>query len=84
MGRDSENILLSAWSHPLFTRLARPDTSVQLEPPPDEVEPVVVKVEVVVMSEEKEEEETVIGQGEAANESAAEGSVMPVIVEVYR
>lgn len=74
MGHDTEKILLSAWSHPLFTKLTNPDTpptvtEIQSEPLPDVVSPIqleveLVKVEVVVMTEDEQEdvEETVIGQ----------------------
>lgn len=74
MGQDTEKILLSAWSHPLFTKLTNPDppptdSEVQSDPLPDVVSPIqldveLVKVEVVVMTEDEQEEveETVIGQ----------------------
>ncbi|KAM7365835.1 hypothetical protein PAMP_016737 [Pampus punctatissimus] len=77
VGRDTEDILLSAWSHPLFTNLnnhdpPRTDTDVQSDPLPDVVSPVqldveLVKEEVVVMTEDEqdeqeEEEDTVIGE----------------------
>lgn len=74
MGQDAEKILLSAWSHPLFTKLTDPDpppadSEVQSDPLPDVVSPIhldveLVKVEVVVMTEDEQEEveETVIGQ----------------------
>ncbi|XP_050921789.1 zinc finger protein ZFP2 isoform X4 [Lates calcarifer] len=87
VGCDTENILLSAWSHPLVTK------PTNQEPPPaepdglpDVVGPVqldveLVKVEVVVMTEDEQEDvqETVIGQAvmaveqEASNESSAVG-----------
>ncbi|XP_034534982.1 uncharacterized protein LOC117809649, partial [Notolabrus celidotus] len=63
---DSENILLSAWSHPLLTKLTNPDpplhSEVQSEAlPSDQVSPFqldveLVKVEVVVMTEDEQEE----------------------------
>lgn len=96
VGHDTEKILLSAWSHPLFTKLTNPDpppadTEVQSDPFPD-VE--LVKVEVVVMTEDEQEEveETVIGQSpveqDTSNESSAEGgdecAVTPVILEEDR
>lgn len=98
MGHDTEKILLSAWSHPLFTQLTNPeppppDTEVQSDPLPD-VE--LVKVEVVVMTEDEQEEveETVIGptmssaDHEASSESSATGgdecTITPVILEVDR
>ncbi|XP_040887892.1 zinc finger protein 436-like isoform X2 [Toxotes jaculatrix] len=71
---DTEEILTSAWSHPLVTKLTNPelppaDTEVQSDALPDVVSPVqldveLVKVEVVVMTEDEQEEveETVIGQ----------------------
>ncbi|XP_070814234.1 zinc finger protein 271-like [Chaetodon trifascialis] len=75
VSHDTETVLLSAWSHPLFTKLINPDpppahTEVQSDPLPDKVSPAVqpdvelVKVEVVVMTEDEQEqvEETVIGQ----------------------
>ncbi|XP_074521103.1 uncharacterized protein LOC141786247 isoform X2 [Halichoeres trimaculatus] len=59
---DSEQTLLSAWSHPLLTKLTNPDppahlTEVQSEVPPDPGSPFqlaveLVKVEVVVMTED--------------------------------
>ncbi|XP_068165765.1 zinc finger protein ZFP2-like isoform X2 [Antennarius striatus] len=62
---DTEKILLSAWSHPLLTRLTNPDasvsdTEVQSEPLPDVVCPAqldaeLVKVEVTLMTDEQEE-----------------------------
>ncbi|XP_044043460.1 uncharacterized protein LOC122871917 isoform X3 [Siniperca chuatsi] len=74
VGRDTEKILLAAWSHPFVTKLTNPDppstdTEVQSDPLPDAVSPIqldveLVKVEVVVMTEDEQEEveETVIGQ----------------------
>lgn len=74
VGQDTEKILLSAWSHPLFTKLTDPepapaDSEVQTDPVPEVVGPIhldveLVKVEVVVMTEDEQEavEETVIGQ----------------------
>lgn len=74
MGSDTEKTLLSAWSHPLFTKLTNPDpaptdTGAQLDRLPSVVNPIqldveLVKVEVVVMTEDEQEEveETVIGQ----------------------
>lgn len=74
VGQDTEKILLSAWSHPLFTKLTDPepapaDSEVQSDPLPEVVGPIhldveLVKVEVVVMTEDEleEVEETVIGQ----------------------
>lgn len=74
MGSDTEKTLLSAWSHPLFTKLTNPDpapsyTAVQSDSLPDVVNPIqldveLVKVEVVVMTEDEQEEveETVISQ----------------------
>lgn len=86
MGSDTEKTLLSAWSHPLFNELSRPDpaptnTVVQSDPLPSTVNPVqLVKVEVVMMTEDEQEvEETVIGptvspaEQEASSESSAEG-----------
>ncbi|KAM7375583.1 hypothetical protein PAMA_014609 [Pampus argenteus] len=86
VGCDTEDILLSAWSHPVFTNLTNPDKDVQSDPLPDVVSPVqldveLVKEEVVVMTEDEqdeqeEEEETVIGEmmspveQEASNESS--------------
>ncbi|XP_049921179.1 zinc finger protein 567-like isoform X2 [Epinephelus moara] len=92
VGPDTEKILLSAWSHPLFTKLTNP------EPPPadaqDQSYPLLdvelVKVEVVVMTEDEQEEveEIVIGQSqveqEASSESSAVGGVTPVMVESDR
>ncbi|XP_053170781.1 uncharacterized protein LOC128354591 [Scomber japonicus] len=63
VGCDTENFLLSAWSHPLFTNPANPDpppppadADGQSDPP---VQPDVelVKEEVVVMTEDEQEEE---------------------------
>ncbi|XP_047191703.1 oocyte zinc finger protein XlCOF6 isoform X3 [Scophthalmus maximus] len=84
VGHDTEKILLSAWSHPLFTELTNPepppiDTRVQSDALPGAVRPVqldveLVKVEVVVMTEderEQEVEETVIGQTESPVEQEA-------------
>lgn len=73
---DTEKILLSAWTHPLFTKLTNPeppppppvDTEVQVEALPAVVSPVhldveLVKVEVVVMTEDEQEvEETLIDE----------------------
>lgn len=89
MGQDTENILLSAWSHPLFTKLTNPDhpssdSEVQSDPLPDVVSPVqldveLVKVEVVVMTEDKQEEvqETVIGQAMSPVEQEASNECSP-------
>ncbi|TMS01037.1 Zinc finger protein with KRAB and SCAN domains 8 [Larimichthys crocea] len=74
VGHDSEKILLSAWSHPLFTKLTNPDpppseTEVQSDPlcavdHPAQLDVELIKVEVVVMTEDEQDEveETVIGQ----------------------
>lgn len=75
MDQNTENVLLSAWSHPLLTNLTNPDPpttsrEVQSDPFPDMVSPVhldveLVKedVEVALNEEELEEvEEDVIGQ----------------------
>ncbi|XP_039997705.1 oocyte zinc finger protein XlCOF22-like isoform X2 [Xiphias gladius] len=74
VGCDTEKILLSAWSHPLFTKLTDPspppaDAEIQSEPLPGVVSPTqldveLVKVEVVVMTEDEQEEveETVIAR----------------------
>lgn len=90
MGHETETILLSAWSHPLFTKLTNPDppptnTEVQSDPLADVVSPVqldveLVKVEVVVMTEDEQEqvEETVIGQtmSPVEQEASNESSVV--------
>lgn len=77
VGEDTEKILLSAWSHPLFTQLTNPDPpptdlKVQSDAPLDMVSPPrldvdLVKVEVVVMTEDEQEEldEPVVGQTES-------------------
>lgn len=75
MDQNTENVLLSAWSHPLLTKLSNPDppaavTEVQPQPLPDMVPPVqlgveLVKEEVVVVLTEREleeVEEAVIGR----------------------
>lgn len=87
MGCDSEKILLSAWSHPLFTKLTNPHlpstgTAVQSDLLPDwhgptQLELDLIKEEVVVMTEEEQEEdnEAVIGQSPPpAEEVASSGS----------
>lgn len=94
MGRDTEHILLSAWSHPFFTSLTNPDpppsdTHVQSDALPD-----VELVKEEVTEDEQDDEETVIGEmmspveQEASNESSAvcsdDSSVIPVILEVDR
>uniref|UniRef100_UPI0037E7BE3D zinc finger protein 271-like n=1 Tax=Semicossyphus pulcher TaxID=241346 RepID=UPI0037E7BE3D len=73
VGHDTESVLLSAWSHPLLTKLTNPDpppldAEVQSGALPAEASPVhldveLVKVEVVVMTEDEQEEveEMVIG-----------------------
>ncbi|XP_056883933.1 zinc finger protein 271-like isoform X1 [Takifugu flavidus] len=73
--QNTENVLLSAWSHPLLTKLTNPDSpttsrEVQSDPFPDMVPPVHLGVElveeevVVALNEEEleEVEEAVIGQ----------------------
>ncbi|TNM94077.1 hypothetical protein fugu_002253 [Takifugu bimaculatus] len=73
--QNTENVLLSAWSHPLLTKLTNPDPpttsrEVQSDPFPDMVPPVHLGVElveeevVVALNEEEleEVEEAVIGQ----------------------
>ncbi|XP_039641402.1 zinc finger protein ZFMSA12A-like [Perca fluviatilis] len=83
VGPDSEKILLSAWSHPLFTELANPEpapSAAQSDALAD-LELVKVEVEVMLMTEDEDQdvEETVIGQSaspgetEASNESSAAG-----------
>ncbi|KAE8278564.1 hypothetical protein D5F01_LYC23474 [Larimichthys crocea] len=67
VGHDSEKILLSAWSHPLFTKLTNPDpppseTEVQSDPlcavdHPAQLDVELIKVEVVVMTEDEQDEE---------------------------
>ncbi|KAI3366181.1 hypothetical protein L3Q82_010011 [Scortum barcoo] len=90
VGHETEKILLSAWSHPLFNKLTNPeppptDTEGQSEPLPDVVSPVqldveLVKVEVVVMTEDEQEdvEETVIGQTapQVEQEASSESSAV--------
>nr|XP_046237773.1 zinc finger protein 436-like isoform X2 [Scatophagus argus] len=87
---DTEKVLLSAWSHPLFSKLPNPeapptDTAVQSDPLSEVLSPVhldveLVKVEVVVMTEDEQEEveETVVGQttSPAEQESSSEGSAV--------
>ncbi|XP_068612672.1 zinc finger protein ZFMSA12A-like [Brachionichthys hirsutus] len=83
VGHDTEEILLSAWSHPLLTRLTNPDPSVadaevQSDPLPDVLSPIrldveLVKVEVVTTMEDQQEEIEDTVQ-EAANGSSAVGS----------
>lgn len=89
VSQDTENILLSAWSHPLFTKLTNPDppssdTEVQSDPLPDVVGPIqldveLVKVEVVVMTEDKQEEvqETVVGPTVSPVEKEASNECSP-------
>lgn len=90
VGHDTETILLSAWTHPLFTKLTNPDpppanTDLQSDPLPDVSSPIqldveLVKVEVVVMTEDEREqvEETVIGQTvtQVEQEASNESSVV--------
>ncbi|XP_034468225.1 oocyte zinc finger protein XlCOF6-like isoform X1 [Hippoglossus hippoglossus] len=98
VSRDSERILLSAWSHPLFTKLTN------REPPPadtqeqshavtgavgcSQLDAELVKVEVVVMTEDEQEEveEAVIGRTvEPVEQEAAGGeecSETPVMLQV--
>lgn len=77
VGEDTEKILLSAWSHPLFTHLTNPDppptdpkvqsdTALDVVSPP-QLDVDLVKVEVVVMTEDEQEEldEPVVGQTES-------------------
>ncbi|XP_041834340.1 zinc finger protein ZFMSA12A-like [Melanotaenia boesemani] len=83
VGCDTERTLLSAWSHPLLTKLTNPDpppsdTAVQSDVLPDVGGPLqldveLVKVEVVVITEEEQEEveETVIGQTVSLAETEA-------------
>ncbi len=96
MGHDTEKILLSAWSHPLFTKLTNPDppptnTEVQSDIPdvvgPIQLDVELVKVEVVVMTEDgqEEEEETVITQTveqEASSECLVVGGEEAAITPV--
>lgn len=75
MDQNTENVLLSAWSHPLLTKLSNPNppstsAETQSDPLPEVVPPVqldveLVKEEVVVVltgDELEEVEETVIGR----------------------
>ncbi|XP_006800398.1 endothelial zinc finger protein induced by tumor necrosis factor alpha-like isoform X1 [Neolamprologus brichardi] len=84
VGCDTEETLLSVWSHPLFTKLINPnpsppETEIQSDVLPEVSSPLqldveLVKVEVVVITEDEQEEieETVIGSElEASNESSA-------------
>ncbi|KAM9334329.1 uncharacterized protein ABDE67_022057 [Symphorus nematophorus] len=91
VGPDTEKTLLSAWSHPLFTKLTNPEpppppnTEDQSGAVPDTVSPLqldveLVKVEVVVMTEDEQEdvEETVIGQSVSpAEQEASNQSSVP-------
>ncbi|XP_035533309.1 uncharacterized protein LOC118339718 [Morone saxatilis] len=94
VSQDTEKLLLSAWSHPLFTKLTNPepppaDTEVQSDPVL-QLDVELVKVEVVVMTEDEQEdvEEAVIGRAaspveqETSNESSAPGDddCAPVII----
>ncbi|XP_073318785.1 uncharacterized protein [Pagrus major] len=83
VSHDTEKILLSAWSHPLFTKPTNPDpppvdTEVQSDPlsamdGPIQLDVELVKVEVVVMAEDEQEEveETVIGETMSPEEQEA-------------
>uniref|UniRef100_A0A3Q3IDV4 C2H2-type domain-containing protein n=1 Tax=Monopterus albus TaxID=43700 RepID=A0A3Q3IDV4_MONAL len=91
-GCDTEKILLSAWSHPLLTKLTNPDppptdTEAQSNAFPDVASPVqldveLVKVEVVVMTEDKQDnvEERLIGQtvSPVEQETSSESSACSV------
>ncbi|XP_069577362.1 zinc finger protein 271-like isoform X1 [Brachyistius frenatus] len=80
---DAEKTLLSAWSHPLFTKLTNPDphpsdADVLSDALPDVGSPLqldveLVKVEVVVTTEDEQEdvEETVIGETVSSVEQEA-------------
>ncbi|XP_076021946.1 uncharacterized protein LOC143012612 isoform X3 [Genypterus blacodes] len=83
VGCDSEKILLSAWSHPLFTKLTNPHppptgTAAQSDPVLDwhghtQRELDLIKEEVVIMTEEEQEEEEEEEEEEAAEEAASSG-----------
>lgn len=95
--QNTENVLLSAWSHPLLTKLNNPTTSreVQSNPFPDVASPVQLDVElvkeevVVVLTEDEleEVEEAVIGRAVSPVDqgvSAVGGDECPVNMEVNR
>ncbi|XP_059184275.1 zinc finger protein 184-like [Centropristis striata] len=95
VGPDTEEFLLSAWSHPLFTEPTNPepppaDVAVQSDALPD-VELVKAEVVVVMTEDEQEEvEETVIGHSvllveqEASNQSAALEERAPVEEDAFK
>lgn len=94
--QNTENVLLSAWSHPLLSNLSTPPpptapTEVQSDPLPDMVPPVQLDVElvkeevVVVLTEDglEEVEEAVMGRAISPVEQEA-GDRCAVEVEVDR
>lgn len=95
MDQDTENVLLSAWSHPLLTKLSNPtpptaSTEVQSDPLPDMVPPVQLDVElvkeevVVVLTEdelEKVEEAVISPVDQEASSMAGDGCAVNVEVD---
>lgn len=100
MDQNTENVLLSAWSHPLLTKLMNPNpptasAAVQSDPLPDTMPPVQLDVElvkeevVVVLTEDEleEVEEAVIGRATSPVDqevSSMAGDECAVNVEVDR
>lgn len=98
--QNTESVLLSAWSHPLLTKLTNPNTpttsrEVQSDPFPDVASPVQLDVElvkeevVVVLTEDEleEVEEAVIGRAMSPVDqgvSAVGGDECAVNMEVDR
>ncbi|XP_034035433.1 oocyte zinc finger protein XlCOF6-like [Thalassophryne amazonica] len=77
VGCDPEKILLSVWSHPLFTKLTHPDTdtAVQSDPEPDWVGSMdLIKEEVVVMTENVMGQSSPPFKQEVSRESSEVGS----------
>lgn len=62
MDQSTEDVLLSAWSHPLLTRLTNPDAPPSPPQAPSDPLPVQLEEEVVVVLAEGELEEAVIGR----------------------
>ncbi|XP_047211185.1 oocyte zinc finger protein XlCOF6-like isoform X2 [Girardinichthys multiradiatus] len=85
---ESEEALLSAWSHPLLTKRSHPDPANQSGSGAPRLDTDLVKVEVVVMMEDENEgveEEAVVGQNmseekqEVSNQSSEGCGVTPVV-----
>ncbi|KAM4711275.1 uncharacterized protein FYW61_021736 [Anableps anableps] len=75
---ETEETLLSVWSHPLLTNPAHPNPASQSESGPPQLDMQLVKVEVELMTEDVTDQNMSEGEQEASNQSSEGGGVTPV------